>query len=111
MRRREVQSVRALDAETFEHAVGNHRLGPALAFFGRLEQKANGPRDLIAPGGDEPCRAEQNRDMTVVAAGVHVYRRLGTVRYVVLIGKPSMSARNMIVLPARVPRTTPTTPV
>ena len=85
LRRGEVQAVGALDAEPLEHAVLDHRFRPAFAFFGGLEQEADGTGDVGAPPGDDARGAEQHRDVTVVAAGVHVHRRARAIRDVVLL--------------------------
>ncbi len=99
--RGEVQPVRALDAEAFQHAVLDHRLGAALAFLGRLEQEADRAGDLGSARHHDAGRAEQHRDVAVVAAGVHRLRgreRYGT-SFSSSSGSASMSARSMIVLP------------
>jgi hypothetical protein len=85
MTRAEMQSVRALDAEALEHAVLDHRLRAALAFFGGLKQEDNGARNLGASRHHDLGRTEQNRNVSVVSAGMHHARRCGLVGDVVFL--------------------------
>ncbi len=59
-----------LDGEIFHQSVVEHRLGAAAAFFGRLEDDDR-RTDEVAGGGEIARRAEHDRGMAVVAAGVH----------------------------------------
>src|SRR5690606_23131578 len=59
------------DLWIFEHAVFDHPPRAAPPFLGRLEAEDDRAGDLIAPGIEHPRRAEQDRRVAVVPAGVH----------------------------------------
>ena len=65
-----MQGVDFLDGEVVHQPVVDHRLGAAAAFFGRLEDDDRRAGE-VAGGGEIARRAEQDRGMAVVAAGVH----------------------------------------
>ena len=73
-----VHAVDLLDAETLHQPVLDHRGGAGAALLGRLED-----HDRVAgeiPGlGEIARRTEQHRGVAVMAAGVHLARRLGGV--------------------------------
>ncbi|MNQ80524.1 hypothetical protein D3C85_955090 [compost metagenome] len=65
-----VHAEQCLAGEAVQQAVGEHGLGAALAFLGRLENQVQGAFE--AAGGRQVARrAQQHRGMTVMAAGVH----------------------------------------
>ena len=57
--------------ETFEKAIGEHRLGTACAFFAGLKNEVYRARE-IARFRQVACSAEQHRRVPVMAAGVHL---------------------------------------
>ncbi len=67
-------------ADPFENAVRGHRFRPSSAFFRRLKERAD-----RGPGGSReqaPRHREADRDVSVVAAGVHaagLFRGVGNV--------------------------------
>jgi len=76
-----VDAVDGLHGKSLEQAVVDHRLGPGLAFLGRLEDQHDGSRKPPSLG-QIARRAQQHGGMAVVAAGVHgvgVDRAIGPV--------------------------------
>ena len=70
-----VQAIDLLDAEALHHAVLHHRLAAGAALLRRLEDDDRRAVEA-ARLGEVFCRAEQHRGVAVMAAGVHLARRL-----------------------------------
>ena len=100
--------------EALHHAVLDHVVAAAAAFFGRLEDDGHAAGE-IARLGQIFGRAEQHRGVAVMAAGMHDARRCARRRawpVISWIGSASMSARRPIVGPSPGGRRMmPTTPV
>ena len=73
-----MHAIDLLDAEAFHQAVVDHRLGAGTALFRRLKDH-HGIAGEIAGLGEIARRAEQHRGVPVMAAGMHLARRLGGV--------------------------------
>ena len=71
---RVVQRVNLLDGESLHQPVVEHRLGAAAALFGRLEDDDRRAGE-VARGCEIARRAEQDRGVAVVSAGMHAARR------------------------------------
>ncbi|MDT4798574.1 hypothetical protein FQZ97_312070 [compost metagenome] len=65
-----VHAVQGFAGESLQQAIGEHGLGAALAFLGRLEDQVEGALE-IAGGRQVARRAQQHGGMAIVAAGVH----------------------------------------
>src|ERR1700753_1625488 len=70
-----MHAVDLLDAKTIHQAVLDHRVGAGTALFRGLEDH-HGIAGKIAGLGQVARRAQQYRSVTVVAAGMHLARRL-----------------------------------
>ncbi len=68
-----------VDREVLEQPVVEHHLGTACRLLGRLKNEMNRAAEL-AVLSEMPCRAEQHRRVSVVAAGVHHAFRLRAMR-------------------------------
>src|SRR5579872_4228384 len=66
-----METVDAFDMRVGKHAVFDHRLRAAAAFFSRLEAEHDRAAQKIAAFHDHLGRAQQYRHVSVVAAGVH----------------------------------------
>ena len=66
------------DGEALHHAFLDHLVAAAAAFFGRLEDHGDRAGE-IARLGEIFRRAEQHGGVAVMAAGMHVARRVGSV--------------------------------
>ena len=73
-----MHAVDLLDAEAIHQPVVDHRLGAGTALLRRLKNH-HCVAGEIAGLGEIACRAEQHRGVTVMAAGMHLARRLGGV--------------------------------
>jgi hypothetical protein len=62
-----------------QHTFGDHRLGAARTLLARLEHEDDIAGQLVPYLGQQPGRADQDRDVQVVAAGVHGAGDLGRV--------------------------------
>ena len=109
-----VHAVDLGDAEALHHAVLDHLVAAAAAFFGRLEDHGHRAGE-IARLGEIFRGAEQHGGVAVMAAGVHLAgnaSRHRACRSSRVIGSASMSARRPTVRPApSLPLMMPTTPV
>ncbi|MNF91891.1 hypothetical protein D3C84_745120 [compost metagenome] len=65
-----VHAEQCVAGKTFEQAIGEHRFGAALAFFGRLENQGQGAVEL-ASRRQVTGRAQQHCGMPIMPAGVH----------------------------------------
>ena len=79
-----MHAVDLLDAEAVHQPVLDHRLGARAALFRRLENHHRIAGE-IARLGEIARRAQQHRGMAVMAAGMHLARRLGGVRQIGLL--------------------------
>ncbi len=70
-----MHAVDALDAETLHQPIVEHGFGAAADLFGRLEDQRDGTGE-IAGLGEIFRGAEQHRGVPVMAAGMHMARRL-----------------------------------
>ena len=76
-----MHAVDLIDAETVHQPVLDHRGRARAALFGRLEDH-DGIAGEIPRLGEIAGSAEQHRGVAVMAAGVHLARRLGGVRQI-----------------------------
>ncbi len=77
-----VQAVDRIAGEALEQFVGEHGVGAAAAFLGRLEDQVDGAGEVAVLGEIAPGR-EQHRGMPVMTAGMHparILRGIGQVR-------------------------------
>jgi hypothetical protein len=72
VQRREMQAVRALDAVLAQNSGFDHRARATQTFFGGLKAEHDGAGNLGAALRQNFCGTEQHRDVTVVAARVHL---------------------------------------
>jgi hypothetical protein len=77
-----VHAVDFVDAEAGHHAVVDHGFATGTAFFRRLENHHRGAVE-IPRFGEIARRAQQHGGVAVMAAGMHLARRLGFIRQVV----------------------------
>ena len=69
-----------------QDASGNHGVGAAHFLLGGLKSKLDAPGELIAAGRQHFGEGEPDGDVGVMAAGVHLARRLRAILDVVLFG-------------------------
>ncbi|MNL02319.1 hypothetical protein D3C87_1228200 [compost metagenome] len=74
-----VHAEQRIAGETFEQAIGEHRFGATLAFFGRLENQGQGAVELTGCR-QITCGAQQHGGVTVMPASVHASLMLAAVR-------------------------------
>ena len=60
------------DSGGLEHALGDHRLGPAFDLLGGLEHEDDRPGDLLAVSREQACGTDESRRVQVVTARVHI---------------------------------------
>ena len=76
---------RGIGLGSFEHAVLDHGLGSAAGLLGGLEAQLDRAPQRVALAREAPREGEQDRGVAVVAACVHLSRRLRAVRDGVLL--------------------------
>ena len=74
--RHHMQAVYAVDMRIFHRACLDHRLRAAVGFLRRLEQELHRAAQLIAHAHEYLRRAQQDRRVRVVSAGMHHARML-----------------------------------
>ena len=79
-----MQRKHPITGETRKQPGAHHRASPTLAFFGGLEDEIH--RAIKMPGaGKITCRADQHRDMAIMATAMEHARRAAGIRQVGLL--------------------------